>query len=154
MIFWNNKRATGFFVSWYDKMILRCIWHSLKWNCRYFGKIIITGFTRSCQLPVKKISSISLWHHQLETFPRYWPFVRAIHRSPMDSPHKGQWRGALVFFFICAWTNGWANNRDVETPWRSLWRHYNVEFHFRFSAWGVSGCQSPWIIGYWWLHLP
>ena len=30
-------------------------------------------------------------------FPRYWPFVRGIHRSPMDSHHKGQWRGALVF---------------------------------------------------------
>ena len=28
------------------------------------------------------------WKH----FPRYWPFVRGIHRSPVDSPHKGQWR--------------------------------------------------------------
>ena len=32
-------------------------------------------------------------------FPRYWPFVLGIHRSPMNSPHKGQWRGALMFFF-------------------------------------------------------
>ena len=31
------------------------------------------------------------WKH----FPRYWPFVRGIHRSPVDSPHKGQWRGAF-----------------------------------------------------------
>ena len=31
-------------------------------------------------------------------FPRYWPFVRGIHRSPVNSPHKGQWRGALTFF--------------------------------------------------------
>ena len=30
-------------------------------------------------------------------FPRNWPFVRGIHRSPMDCPRKGQWRGALVF---------------------------------------------------------
>ena len=42
------------------------------------------------------------WKH----VPRYWPFMRGIHRSPVDSPHKGQWRGALVHFFICAWTNG------------------------------------------------
>ena len=34
--------------------------------------------------------------------PRYWPFVRGIHRSPVNSPNKGQWRGALVFSFICA----------------------------------------------------
>ena len=34
---------------------------------------------------------------KLKHFPRYWPFVRGIHRSPVDSPHKGQWRGALIF---------------------------------------------------------
>ena len=44
-------------------------------------------------------------------FPRYWSFGRGIHRSPVDSPHKGQWREAL-FSSICAWTNDWANNRD------------------------------------------
>ena len=34
------------------------------------------------------------WKH----FPRYWPFVRGIHRSAVNSPHKGQWRGTLMFF--------------------------------------------------------
>ena len=42
------------------------------------------------------------WRHQMEHFPRYWPFVRGIHRSPVNSPHKGQWRGALMFSLICA----------------------------------------------------
>ena len=46
-------------------------------------------------------------------FPRYWPFVRWIHRSLVDSPHKGQRRRALMCSFICAWTNGWANNQDA-----------------------------------------
>ena len=46
-------------------------------------------------------------------FPRYWPFVRGIHWSPVNSPHKGQWRWALMFSLICAWTNGWVNNRDA-----------------------------------------
>ena len=46
-------------------------------------------------------------------FPCYWPFVRGIHRSPVNSPHKGQWRGALVFSFICASINGWVHNRDA-----------------------------------------
>ena len=27
--------------------------------------------------------------------------------------HKGQWRGALNFSLICAWTNGWAYNRHA-----------------------------------------
>ena len=38
--------------------------------------------------------------------------MRGIHRSPVNSPHKGQWRGALMFSLFCAWTNGWVNNRD------------------------------------------
>ena len=53
------------------------------------------------------------WRHQLETFPRYWPFVRGIHRWPANSPHKGQWRGALMLYLICSWMNDWANNRDT-----------------------------------------
>ena len=50
---------------------------------------------------------------KLEHFPRYWTFVWGIHRSPVNSPHKGQWRGALMFSLICAWTNGWVNHRDA-----------------------------------------
>ena len=39
------------------------------------------------------------WKH----FPCYWPFVRGIHRSPVNSPHKGQWRGALMFPWSVPW---------------------------------------------------
>ena len=49
------------------------------------------------------------WKH----FPRNWPFVRGIHRSPVNSPHKGQWRGALVFSLICARINSWVNNGEA-----------------------------------------
>ena len=65
------------------------------------------------------------WKH----FPRYWPFVRGIHRSPVNSPHKGQWRDIRCFFFHLRlnkrlsklWWDWW-----FETPSRSLWRHYNA----------------------------
>ena len=46
-------------------------------------------------------------------FPRYWPFMRGIHRSPVNSPHKGQWRRALMFTLICIWINGCVNNREA-----------------------------------------
>ena len=61
----------------------------------------------------------------MEHFPRYWPVVRGIHRSPRDFPHKGQWRGALIFSLICAWTNGLANNRDAGDLRRHR-AHYDV----------------------------
>ena len=49
------------------------------------------------------------WKH----FPRYWQFVRRIHRSPVNSPHKGQWRGALIFSLFYVWINGSVNNREA-----------------------------------------
>ena len=58
-------------------------------------------------------------------FPRYWPFVREIHRSPVNSPHKGQWRGALMFCLIYAWTNSSANNGDTGEL-KSHRVHYDV----------------------------
>ena len=51
--------------------------------------------------------------------PRYWPFVREIHRSPVNSPHKGQWHRTLLFSLICAWINGWVNNR-VAVIWDAI----------------------------------
>ena len=56
------------------------------------------------------------WHDDVikwKHFPRYWPFVWGLHRSPGNSPHKGQWRGALMFSLICAWINSWLNNRQA-----------------------------------------
>ena len=61
------------------------------------------------------------WKH----FPRYWPFVQGIHRSPVNSPHKGQWRGALIFSLICTWINGWVNNWDTGDL-RHHRTHYDV----------------------------
>ena len=61
------------------------------------------------------------WKH----FPRNWPFVRGIHRSPVNSPHKGQWRGALMFSLICVWMNGWVNTREAGDL-RRYRGHYDV----------------------------
>ena len=61
------------------------------------------------------------WKH----FPRNWPFVRKIHRSPVNFPHKGQWRGALMFSLIYAWINDWVNKREAGDL-RRLHGHYDV----------------------------
>ena len=64
---------------------------------------------------------VSKWKH----FPCHWPFVRGIQRSPVNSPHKGQWRGALVFSFICSRINGWVNNGEAGDL-RCHRAHYDV----------------------------
>ena len=75
------------------------------------------------------------WKH----FPRYWPFVREIHWSPVNSFHKGKRRGALMFSLICAWTNGWANNREAG----NLRRHsavYDVTLMFGNTFANIMPC--------------
>ena len=64
------------------------------------------------------------WKH----FPRYWSFVRGIQRSPVNSPYKGQWRRALVFFFYLRLNQQFSKQwrrRLFETPSHPLWRHCN-----------------------------
>ena len=70
------------------------------------------------------------WHDDVikwKQFPCYWPFVQGSHRAPVNSPHKGQWRGALMLSLICVWIRlnkkswGWW----FETLPCPLWRHCN-----------------------------
>ena len=83
---------------------------------------IKTNLIRCLLLQVKDIhDDIIKWKH----FPRNWPFVREIHRSPVNFPHKGQWRGALMFSLIYAWINDWVNNREAGDL-RRQHGHYDV----------------------------
>ena len=74
------------------------------------------------------------WRNQMETFSALLAFVRGIHRSPVNSPHKGQWRGALMFSLICAWINGWVNSRDAG----GLRRH---SAHYDITVMEITNCQ-------------
>ena len=87
----------------------------------------------SCEPTEKFHEGVIKWKH----FLSYWLFVRGSHQSPVDSPHKGQWRGVLMFSLMYDWRNNWAKwlrHQWFETPWRSLWRHCNAELH----AWPIS----------------
>ena len=80
----------------------------------------------------------------------YWPFVRGIHRSPADTPHKGQ--RTLMFSLICAWTNSWANNREDASDLRRHRAHYDItamtNFEWQNTAayhkWTLVSRQSQW----------
>ena len=111
-----------------------------------FGHLCIIMTSRGC--PGVKITTsthddVIKWKH----FPRYWPFVRGVHRSrwihrtkacpssplPVNSPHKGQWRGALMFSLICARMNDWVNNREAGEL-RCHHGHYDVSVMYLFSS--------------------
>ena len=126
----TRRHASGFVNTFCFKIRISNV---VGWN-HYCHLIILI---MSCALcfchnvlgHVLAVCSISLpkawWRHQMETFFVYWPFVRGIHGSPVNSPHKGQWRGALMISLICVWTNGWANTRDAGDLRRHR-AHYDV----------------------------
>ena len=87
-----------------------------------------------------------------------------IHRSPVNSPHKGQWLGALMFSLICAWINDWVNNRGAGDLRRHR-THYevtvmyselisDVQKHIPANArWSlVFGCQCIGLTSFQWFN--
>ena len=70
----------------------------------------MSALIQNCECDFPEIhDDVIKWKH----LPRNWPFVRGIHRSPVNSPHKDQWRGALMFPLIFAWIYGCTNNREA-----------------------------------------
>ena len=67
----------------------------------------------------------SWWRHRMETFSALLALCAGNSPVPVNSPHKGQWRGALMFSLICAWINDWVNNCEAG-DWRRRRGHYDV----------------------------
>ena len=68
-------------------------------------------------------------------------------RSPVNSPHNRQWRGALMFSMICAWINGWVNNHEAGDLGRNR-AHYDVTvmqwgLNQQTCVWPVDGTLEP-----------
>ena len=81
------------------------MWHK---PCRTFHPwcpcINTRCLSASVCLIIKWDDDVIKWNN----FPRNGPFVRGIQRPSADSPHKGQWRRALMCSLICTWANAWA----------------------------------------------
>ena len=69
--------------------------------------------------------SQSWWRHQMETFSALLALCTGNSPVPVNSPHKGQWRGAVMFSLIYAWINDGVNNREAGDLRRHR-GHYDV----------------------------
>ena len=113
----------------FKKISTRCM---LSKHVKCIGRVLILIHIPNLTLGGGYILGIDEYHDdviQWKLCPRYRPFVREFHRSPVNSPHKVQWRGTLMFSLICAMnkrlskqSRGWR----FETPSCSSWRHCNV----------------------------
>ena len=63
--------------------------------------------------------------------------------EPVNSPHKGQWRRALMFSLICAWISSWVNNREAGDLRRHR-AHYNVIVMWLRAEWLFALNKNIW----------
>ena len=102
---------------------------------------MVNGSWKSC----RKFFSHEQWF-KFRLFLQ-WTFCvvqKKIVTVPVNSPHKGQWRGSLMFSLICGWMNSWVNNHEAGdlthirahydvTVMRRNWHHSNCWFSMLFS---------------------
>ena len=114
-------------------LVIYSVWHIGSLFCRlnfqvHFIQRILVRFPSN----VTKHDDVIKWKH----FPYYWLCAQGIHQSRVNSPHKGQWCGALMFSLIYARTNGKTNNRDASGLRRNR-THYDVTVM-------ISSLKSKW----------
>ena len=123
LCFDENQIVPNFELDHFSDLKCACqVWWDYLYQLRSYclENMPILTFVGTCNISVVHDDVIK-WKH----FPRNWPFVREIHRSPVNFPHKGQWRGALMFSLIYAWINDWVNNREAGDL-RRQHGHYDV----------------------------
>ena len=130
---------------------MRHQWHKTKWHVSDKIKLLFRVtktwsiiFTILWDKVAANPLSVEIDHDDVikwKHFPLNWPFVRGIHWSPVNSPHKGQWRGALMFSLICTRINGWVNNREAGDLRRHR-AHYDVTVMYGNGSHGaVPSCK-------------
>ena len=101
-------------------------WQENLYNSNCLGKIAQNFAEMIYILQSAKDGDIfSWWCHQMITFSALLALCAGNSPVTGEFPHKGQWRGALMFSLICAWMNDWVNNREAGDL-RSHGAHSNV----------------------------
>ena len=131
---WTFQTFENFCSAW-----TKCLAKGIKENSTHCGLVRPYDIGGLGPDDTKPHDDVIKW----KNFLRYWPFVRGIHRSPLNSPQKGQWRGALMFSLICVWINGWENNREAGDL-RRYRAHYGV---IVMISWIDAYLPSKWFSG-------
>ena len=110
---WGHDQSTVSVLTGYDRGHVCNLGTTLT---KYFQKEKLVSQYYECYMMTSSNGNI---------FSRYWSFVRGIHLSTKDSPHRGQWRGALIYFYLRINKRLKANSRDDGAS-RHHGAHYDV----------------------------
>ena len=125
-----NNREAGDLADHRPQYDVTLMAHRYSQLCIRARRLVSQCFQHICVGDNWPCLNLKIWHHKYHLrmpglqmmhddvirwkhFPRYWSFVRGIHRSPVNSPHKGQWHGALMCSLICTRINRWVNNGEA-----------------------------------------
>ena len=87
--------------------------------------VVLSTYTIVAITSILSVYTVSMTLSNGNIFRVIGHLCGGIHRSPVNSPHKGQLRGALMFSLICVWINDWVNNREAGDL-RRYPAHYDV----------------------------
>ena len=132
-----NKRLSKQLWGWWFERLSRSLWRHRNENIK-LSKVHLTGplwGESTCQWRIDSHDKGSVmcktfichtwWRHQMETYSASLALCAGNSPVPVNSPHKGQWRGALMFSLIYVWINGWVNNREAGDL-RRYHAHYDI----------------------------
>ena len=100
--------------------------------------MVITVYVDELMVPGHHQESIHTIMISWQGFPRYLPFVRGIHRSPVDSPHKGPVMWPFDILFDVSLNKPLNKQPSWHSPSISIF------------VWRVSNClwfEMPWCSG-------
>ena len=127
---------------WLNKAYFLNAYLSNNWSYWYTGRYFWPSLI--CCKPMMTSSNGNIFRVTGPLCGESTGHVRGIHRSPVNSPHRGQWCGALMFSLICAWISGWVNNREA-----GVLRRHRAHHDVTVNLSRINGC-SGWLLA--WLH--
>ena len=116
MCHWLSKYCPegGYKSDYHLILVFRTWWETFQWWCDVnpTSGFMMTSSNGHIFRVIGLLWGESIGHHWiLDPPPPPPPPPPPTHTH--THTHKGQWRGAVMFSLICAWPNGWANNRDA-----------------------------------------
>ena len=138
-------------MGYYNNLTLRIPWVYITDMSKYHNAILeaIPFYHALCYIETPPccflylcLPELSWRRHQMGTFSALLALCAGNSPVPVNSPRKGQWRGALMLALICVWINDWVNNREAG----DLRRHrgnYDVIVMYTYTESGqYSGCAK------------
>ena len=110
----DNYNTFHIEAKWHHISDWHSIWHYIVYSTKTPG----VEYSADCDLTQKNPYNARMGDDVIKRkyFPRYWPIVREIHRSPVNTLTKASDAGLWYFrwsAFSLVWINSWVNDRQA-----------------------------------------